>query len=107
MLLPYVLTDDVGLYKSFFPIIGYNKREESREEVMGRILIVLVIILLIISGYVFWDYVYYSLSYLHGIYRSIIEWGYDKMNTYHHGNSVSTYNYKVKHEEYMRNIGDN
>ena len=104
MLLPNVLTDEVGLFKSFSPIFGYNKRDDDKESLFARIFIAFTIITTIIGCWLFFDYIYIIWEYIHYIYSSIQSWGYTKLEQFHSGGTQISYT--SKHEEYMRRMGD-
>ena len=106
MFLPNVLNDDVGIYKSISPIFGYFKREDTRDEVIARVVMVLSIIILSICCWVFWDYFYYCIEFISGIAKSIENWGYDKLTDYHASGSKLQHNYQARYDEHMKNIDD-
>lgn len=105
MFLPNVLTDDVGIFKSFSPIFGYFKREDDRDAIIARVVIVLGIVSTIALCYLFWDYVYEGIDFILSTYRSIENWGYEKLENYHNRSSNSL-SYTAKHDQYIKNIGD-
>lgn len=105
MLLPNVMNDEIGIFKSISPIIGYQKLENDRDTIIARIIIILLIVLSFVVCFFFMEYVYIVLDWIIGIYDSILGWGYDKMS-YYHSSSNGLSSYTAKHREYMRDMKD-
>ena len=104
MVLPYVLSDDVGIYKSFRPLVGYAKRDDNDETFWTRIFILLSMIGMVLGCILFWQYTSYCLDIIYWIYDCIKQWGFKKMEDLHYGtNQIS---YVNKNRQYMNQMDD-
>ena len=106
MLLPNVLNDDVGVFKSISPIIGYYRREDSRDDIISRIIIFIILVLCALSCFVFYDYFIYIIDLFSYVSVYVKDWGFNKLYDYHNSSSGNSLTYRNKYDTYMKNIGD-
>lgn len=105
MFLPYILNDGVGIYKSFFPIVGFHKRDDDEETFWLRMLMFFSTIFVIIIALLYWEYSNEILVYIYDLYKIILGWGVDKMTVLHNGSKdvSNTNSYYNKYNSYMSN----
>ena len=104
LLLPYVLSDEFGIYKSFFPIIGYNKRTDNDESFWFRFSLFMSILSFSILAIFFKDYTIEILLYIFDLILSMRDWGLNKLTEMHSGGNQLSY--KTRNDEYIRGMGD-
>lgn len=104
LLLPGVLNDDIGIFKSISPIIGYQVRDDNDETFWFRIITAVTCVMFVIVSLLFWQYTSLMVDFFYSIYEMTRDWGFNKMEEMHSGgNQVSI---KSRYEEHMRSIGD-
>ena len=106
MLFPNILNDEVGIYKSFSPLIGFFKREDSKDDVISRIIIAFILIITIIICYIFSDYISVLSSSILNTVINIKNWGFNKLNEYHNSSTSNSISYKNKYNEYIGRMDD-
>ena len=91
MLLPNILSDDVGIYKSISPIVSYGKLLEEENSVLARIIVLLFLISTTTICILFWSYTNYCLDIFYYCYEIMRDWGYDKLEQMHNGSTQVSY----------------
>ncbi len=106
MFMPYILNDGIGIYKSFFPILGFHKRDDDDETFWIRMLMFFSSIVFLLCGILYWEYSNEIILYIYDIYKMILDWGVDKMTLIHNGSKdVShTKSYYDKYNNIMNDI---
>jgi hypothetical protein len=104
MVFPGILSDDIGIFKSFFPIMAYQYRQDNSESLFFRILLAIFMISVVVLGILFWQYTSIVCEFFLNIYTATRDWGLDKMEQLHNGSTQVSY--RVKNDEYMRRMGD-
>lgn len=104
MLFPNILTDEVGIYKSFFPIVGYAKQDDFEDQFYFRLICIGFLILSSLLTYFFSDYIYDILNFIFDSFSHISQWGTDKLTNYHNDRLNSGSSVLSRHEEYMKKI---
>ncbi len=104
MVFPGILSDDVGIFKSFFPIMAYQYRQDNNESLFFRVLLAIFMISVVILAILFWQYTAIICEFFINIYSVTRDWGLDKMEQFHNGSTQVSY--RNKNDEYMRRMGD-